>query len=132
MPRTRASRRSHRTRASTGAPGTGAPPAPPFETHPRPGALHSAIAPLAERGIDMVQLVSRPIPSRPFDYPFDCVLGGLPPAPDARDAARGMNGTGAGMGGWRASVIAASSSVRSPFRKLQGAQAVTTFSQTES
>jgi len=49
-----------------------------FETHHNPGALHSAIAPLAERGIDMVQLVSRPIPSRPFDYRFDCVLGGHP------------------------------------------------------
>jgi len=49
-----------------------------FETHHRPGALHRAIAPLAERGIDMVQLVSRPIPTRPFDYRFDCVLGGHP------------------------------------------------------
>ena len=26
----------------------------------------------------MVQLVSRPIPLRPFDYRFDCVLGGHP------------------------------------------------------
>ena len=49
-----------------------------FETHHQPGALHSAIGPLARRGIDMVQLVSRPIPSRPFDYRFDCVLGGHP------------------------------------------------------
>ena len=49
-----------------------------FETHHRPGALHTAIEPLARRGIDMVQLVSRPIPSRPFDYRFDCVLGGHP------------------------------------------------------
>ncbi len=49
-----------------------------FETHHRPGALHSAIEPLARRAIDMVQLVSRPIPSRPFDYRFDCVLGGHP------------------------------------------------------
>jgi prephenate dehydratase len=49
-----------------------------FETHHKPGALHSAISPLADRGIDMVQLVSRPIPSRPFDYRFDCVLGGHP------------------------------------------------------
>jgi prephenate dehydratase len=49
-----------------------------FETHHRAGALHNAIAPLARRGIDMVQLVSRPIPSRPFDYRFDCVLGGHP------------------------------------------------------
>ena len=49
-----------------------------FETHHRPGALHRAIEPLARRSIDMVQLVSRPIPSRPFDYRFDCVLGGHP------------------------------------------------------
>jgi chorismate mutase/prephenate dehydratase len=49
-----------------------------FETHHRPGALHTAIEPLARRAIDMVQLVSRPIPSRPFDYRFDCVLGGHP------------------------------------------------------
>jgi len=57
-----------------------------FETHHKPGALHSAIAPLAERGIDMVQLVSRPIPSRPFDYRFDCVLGGHPLDPDLSTA----------------------------------------------
>jgi prephenate dehydratase len=57
-----------------------------FETHHRPGALHSAIAPLAERGIDMVQLVSRPIPSRPFDYRFDCVLGGHPLDQDVASA----------------------------------------------
>ena len=49
-----------------------------FETHHRPGALHQAIGPLARRGIDMVLLVSRPIPTRPFDYRFDCVLGGHP------------------------------------------------------
>jgi prephenate dehydratase len=57
-----------------------------FETHHKPGALHAAIAPLAERGIDMVQLVSRPIPSRPFDYRFDCVLGGHPLDPDVATA----------------------------------------------
>jgi len=49
-----------------------------FETHHQPGALHQAIEPLARRAIDMVQLVSRPIPQRPFDYRFDCVLGGHP------------------------------------------------------
>jgi prephenate dehydratase len=49
-----------------------------FETHHKPGALHAAIEPLARRAIDMVQLVSRPIPTRPFDYRFDCVLGGHP------------------------------------------------------
>lgn len=49
-----------------------------FETLHKPGALHAAIEPLAKRGIDMVQLVSRPIPTRPFDYRFDCVLGAHP------------------------------------------------------
>ncbi|MSO57831.1 MAG: hypothetical protein EXQ77_02185 [Thermoleophilia bacterium] len=49
-----------------------------FETHHTPGALYHAIEPLARRGIDMRQLVSRPIPERPFDYRFDCVLGGHP------------------------------------------------------
>jgi prephenate dehydratase len=49
-----------------------------FVTDHRPGALHRAIEPLARRGIDMVQLVSRPIPRSPFRYRFDCVLGGHP------------------------------------------------------
>lgn len=49
-----------------------------FVTHHRPGSLHRAIEPLARRGIDMVQLVSRPIPHSPFRYRFDCVLGGHP------------------------------------------------------
>jgi prephenate dehydratase len=49
-----------------------------FETLHKAGALHAAITPLAARAIDMVQLVSRPIPSRPFDYRFDCVIGGHP------------------------------------------------------
>lgn len=60
--------------------------APTFETHHRPGALHHAIEPLARREIDMVQLVSRPIPSRPFDYRFDCVLGGHLLDDDVREA----------------------------------------------
>lgn len=57
-----------------------------FETHHRPGALHHAIGPLARREIDMVQLVSRPIPARPFDYRFDCVLGGHLLDDDVREA----------------------------------------------
>lgn len=59
-----------------------------FETHHKPGALHAAISPLAARGIDMVQLVSRPIPTRPFDYRFDCVLGGHPLDDNVREALR--------------------------------------------
>jgi chorismate mutase/prephenate dehydratase len=61
-----------------------------FETHHKPGALHAAITPLAERGIDMVQLVSRPIPTRPFDYRFDCVLGGHPLDENVRDGLRAL------------------------------------------
>jgi prephenate dehydratase len=49
-----------------------------FVTDHRPGALMRAIAPLATRDIDMVQLVSRPIPATPWKYRFDCVLGGHP------------------------------------------------------
>jgi prephenate dehydratase len=49
-----------------------------FVTDHRPGALHRAIEPLSRRGIDMVQLVSRPLPRSPFRYRFDCVLGGHP------------------------------------------------------
>jgi chorismate mutase / prephenate dehydratase len=49
-----------------------------FVTDHRPGALHGAIEPLARRGIDMVQLVSRPIPHTPWRYRFDAVLGGHP------------------------------------------------------
>ncbi len=49
-----------------------------------------------------------------------------------RCAARRMKSTGAGARGGRGSDIDASSSRRSPLRRLHGAQAVTTFSQTES
>jgi prephenate dehydratase len=49
-----------------------------FVTDHRPGALMRAIEPLAKREIDMVQLVSRPIPTTPWKYRFDCVLGGHP------------------------------------------------------
>jgi prephenate dehydratase len=49
-----------------------------FITDHRPGALHHALEPLARHGIDLNLLVSRPIPSRPFNYRFDAVLGGHP------------------------------------------------------
>jgi prephenate dehydratase len=49
-----------------------------FVTDHRPGALVRAIEPLSRRGIDMVQLVSRPIPQTPWRYRFDTVLGGHP------------------------------------------------------
>jgi prephenate dehydratase len=49
-----------------------------FVTDHRPGALVRAIEPLSRREIDMVQLVSRPIPQTPWRYRFDAVLGGHP------------------------------------------------------
>jgi prephenate dehydratase len=49
-----------------------------FVTDHRPGALVRAIEPLSRRAIDMVQLVSRPIPQTPWRYRFDAVLGGHP------------------------------------------------------
>jgi prephenate dehydratase len=61
-----------------------------FVTHHRPAALHRAIEPLARREIDMVQLVSRPIPQTPWRYRFDAVLGGHPLDVDVRDALRDL------------------------------------------
>ncbi len=49
-----------------------------FVTDHQPGALHRAIEPFARLGIDLVQLVSRPIPQSPWRYRFDAVLEGHP------------------------------------------------------
>ena len=49
-----------------------------FVTDHQPGALHRAIEPFAKRGIDLLQLVSRPIPQSPWRYRFDAVLDGHP------------------------------------------------------
>jgi prephenate dehydratase len=49
-----------------------------FVTDHRPGALHRAIEPFARHGIDLVQLVSRPIPDTPWRYRFHAVLAGHP------------------------------------------------------
>lgn len=40
------------------------------------GALHAAIEPLARHGVDLVQLVSRPLPQTTWRYRFDAVLSG--------------------------------------------------------
>ena len=47
-------------------------------TDHQPGALHRAIEPFARHGIDLAQLVSRPIPHSPWRYRFDAVLAGHP------------------------------------------------------
>jgi prephenate dehydratase len=57
-----------------------------FVTDHRAGALHAAIEPFALHGIDLVQLVSRPIPQSPWTYRFDAVLAGHPLDDDTRAA----------------------------------------------
>jgi len=61
-----------------GASRSGARTAISFVTDHRPGALHAAITPFAEAGIDLVRLVSRPIPETPWSYRFDAVVAGHP------------------------------------------------------
>jgi prephenate dehydratase len=56
-----------------------------FVTDHRPGALHVAIEPFGRHGLDLVQLVSRPIPHSPFRYRFDAVLAGHPLDPIVRE-----------------------------------------------
>jgi prephenate dehydratase len=57
-----------------------------FVTDHRAGALHGAIEPFARHGLDLVQLVSRPIPQSPWRYRFDAVLAGHPLEPTTRGA----------------------------------------------
>jgi prephenate dehydratase len=47
-----------------------------FVTDHQPGALHGAIEPFARHKVDLVQLVSRPIPNERWVYRFDAVLSG--------------------------------------------------------
>src|SRR4029453_15495203 len=49
-----------------------------FVTDPQPGALHRAIEPFGRHRLDMVQLVSRPIPRTPWRHRFAPVLPGHP------------------------------------------------------
>jgi prephenate dehydratase len=49
-----------------------------FVTDHEPGALHRAIEPFGRHSLDLVQLVSRPIPAMPWRYRFDAVLAGHP------------------------------------------------------
>ena len=49
-----------------------------FVTDHQPGALYRAIEPFARHELDLVQLVSRPIPRSPWRYRFDAVLAGHP------------------------------------------------------
>jgi prephenate dehydratase len=49
-----------------------------FVTDHRPGSLYHALGPFARHGLNLVQLVSRPIPHSTFRYRFDMVLDGHP------------------------------------------------------
>jgi len=47
-----------------------------FVTDHQPGALYRALGPLAGNDVNLVQLVSRPLPNSPWRYRFDVVLDG--------------------------------------------------------
>ncbi len=57
-----------------------------FVTDHRPGALFAAIEPFARAGLDLVRLVSRPLPATPWRYRFDAVVAGHPLDPVVREA----------------------------------------------
>jgi len=59
-----------------------------FATDHRPGALFAAIEPFARAGLDLVRLVSRPLPETPWRYRFDAVVAGHPFDPAVRLALR--------------------------------------------
>jgi prephenate dehydratase len=61
-----------------------------FVTDHRPGALHRAITPFVEAGLDLQRLVSRPLPESPFQYRFDAVVVGHPLDSAVRDALRSV------------------------------------------
>jgi prephenate dehydratase len=57
-----------------------------FVTDHQPGALHRAIEAFARHRLDLLQLVSRPIPQSPWRYRFDAVLDGHPLDPVVGEA----------------------------------------------
>ena len=59
-----------------------------FVTNHEPGALHRALEPFGRHGIDLVQLVSRPIPQTAWRYRFDAILAGHPLDPVVAETLR--------------------------------------------
>jgi prephenate dehydratase len=59
-----------------------------FVTNHEPGALHRALEPFGRHGIDLVQLVSRPLPQTTWRYRFDAVLAGHPLDPVVSETLR--------------------------------------------
>jgi len=63
-----------------------------FVTDHQPGALFRALGPLARNGVNLVQLVSRPLPNSPWRYRFDVVLDGHVFDPAVRPALAELRG----------------------------------------
>ena len=59
-----------------------------FATDHRPGALYHALEPFARHELNMVQLVSRPLPKSRWRYRFDVVFDGHPLDGEVRIALR--------------------------------------------
>jgi prephenate dehydratase len=57
-----------------------------FVTDHQPGALYRALGPLSRNDVNLVQLVSRPLPNSPWRYRFDVVLDGHVFDPNVRPA----------------------------------------------
>ncbi len=55
-----------------------------FVTDHQPGSLYHALGPFHRHGLNLVQLVSRPIPRSTFRYRFDMVLDAHPLDPEVR------------------------------------------------
>ncbi len=63
-----------------------------FVTDHRPGALYHALGPFARHGLNLVQLVSRPLPRSDWRYRFDVVLDGHVFDPEIRAALAEVRG----------------------------------------
>ena len=57
-----------------------------FVTDHQPGALFRALGPFAQHGVNLVQLVSRPLPDSPWRYRFDAIVDGHLFDPELRAA----------------------------------------------
>jgi len=64
-----------------------------FVTDHQPGALFRALAPFAQHGVNLVQLVSRPLPDAPWRYRFDAIVDGHLFDPELRAAFIQLRGT---------------------------------------
>jgi Prephenate dehydratase len=57
-----------------------------FVTDHQPGALFRALGPFSQHGVNLVQLVSRPLPDAPWRYRFDTIVDGHLFDPELRAA----------------------------------------------